>query len=143
MKFIIYSTLFLISLSLFSCVEKQTSPLDIKIDEVESMEIYHVFRHREDYQNLEKDTTVAIDKKDWNLLINNFNTAKSKGIIKAGITYGITIKLKNKDMITIRRAGDNLFKMEGDEAYTLTKESIEILDRSYKIAPMKEADEEY
>lgn len=141
MKIITYLTLFIISFSLFSCEfslfsNGKISPLDIDVNEVQSIEIYHVFGHRDAYHNLEKDTTVFIEKKDWGTLINDFNTAKSKGLMKTASRSAVLIKLKNKEIITIRPS-ESVFKIKGDEAYTMAKESRELLNRYYKVPPMK------
>lgn len=136
MKFRVAISLFVSMCMVISCqMTTKESPLDIDINQVESVNIYNIYGHFKDYGLVERDTTIAIDKKDWPPLIDNFNHAESVGLQKSTVYYSIIVTLKNDKKIKVRVTSGENFKLEKDEAYTFEKESIDILERYYKEVP--------
>lgn len=136
MKIRIILFLFISTFILFSCQSTNyETPLNIDINQVESVRIYNIYGHFKDYGLVERDTTIMIDKKDWKPLIDNFNQAESLGLTKSAVYYSIIIKLKNEEEIKVQFAEDDAFKLESDESYAFTKENIEILNRYYETVP--------
>lgn len=72
-----------INLIIIACVKKHKSPLNIDVNEVESMEITYAIGYFENDSLIRKDTIIPIPEKHWISFIGNFNQAVSPHLFKS------------------------------------------------------------
>ncbi|MFK7948595.1 MAG: hypothetical protein AB8G11_13475 [Saprospiraceae bacterium] len=136
MKFRIALFLIMSTCVVISCqTTNQKSPLDIDINQVESVNIYNIYGHFKEYGLVERDTIIPIDKKDWQPLIDNFNIAEPLDSQKSTVYYSIIVNTKNEDKITIQVTSGDSFRVENGKTYAFEKASIDILNQYYTEVP--------
>lgn len=111
------------------------SGLNLDLDDVQSMNIYNIYGHFKDYGLVERDTTIAIDKKDWQPLIDNLNNVAPLDSQKSTVFYSIIIETKSEEEIKVQITSKNSFRLKDGKTYPFYKSSIDILERYYKDVP--------